>query len=62
MIEVRAALILLGSAGCGAIAGALRLAAGGSWPDALLTASAGFGVAVGVLVVLVKRDSSPEGS
>ncbi|WP_285758626.1 hypothetical protein [Nocardiopsis ansamitocini] len=62
MIEVRAALILLGSTGCAALAGALRLAAGASWPDALLAAGAGFGAAVGVLVLMVERDRSAGGS
>lgn len=58
MIDVRAALVLLGSGGCGAIAGALRLAAGGGWPDALLTAGAAVAATVTVLVVLVKTDRS----
>ncbi|GAA1465005.1 hypothetical protein GCM10009603_43930 [Nocardiopsis exhalans] len=60
MLEVRAALILLGSAGCGVITGALRLAAGTSWPDSLLAAGAAAGAALGILVLVVKADRSPE--
>lgn len=58
MIDVRAALVLLGSGGCGAIAGALRLAAGGGWPEALLTAGAAAAAAIGILTMLVKADRS----
>lgn len=61
MVDVRTGLILLGSTGCAVLAGALRLAAGVSWPDALLAAGAAFGVAVGILALLVKSDRSPEG-
>ena len=60
MIDVRAAVILLGSAGCGAIAGALQLAAGGSWPDSLRAAGAALALAVGVLALVVKDSKSPE--
>ncbi|MEU5858725.1 hypothetical protein ABZ799_25675 [Nocardiopsis dassonvillei] len=62
MIEVRAALILVDSKGCAALAGALRLAAGASWSDVLLAAGAVFGAAVGILVLLVRSDRSPNGS
>ncbi|QKW32458.1 hypothetical protein HUT17_04820 (plasmid) [Nocardiopsis flavescens] len=61
MIEVRAALILVASTGCAALTGGLRLAAGASWPDALLAAGAAFGAALGVLVLVVKHDRSPGG-
>jgi hypothetical protein len=54
MIEVRAALILLGSTGCGAVAGALCLAAGASWPAALLGAGSAVGAAFGVLCLVVE--------
>lgn len=60
MIEVRAALILLGSTGCGVLAGTLRLAAGASWPDALLAAGAAFGAAVGILTLVVRSDRSSD--
>ncbi|CAM3746698.1 hypothetical protein [Nocardiopsis rhodophaea] len=62
MIEVRAALILLASVGAGVIAGALRLAAGASWPDALLTAGAAAGAAFGLLTVAVKPDNPSDPS
>lgn len=60
MIEVRAALVLLGSAGAGAVTGALRLAAGASWPDAVLAAGAAFGGALGLLLVVVKGERAEE--
>lgn len=60
MIDVRAAVILLGSVGVGAIAGALRLAAGGSWPDSLGVAGAALAFAVGVLALVVKESDSPQ--
>lgn len=58
MIDVRAAVILLGSAGCGVVTGALRLVAGDSWPNALLAAAAASGIALGVLATVVKADDS----
>lgn len=53
MIEVRAALILLASAGCGVLTAALRLAAGASWPDSLLAAGAASGAALGILAFVI---------
>lgn len=58
MIEVRATVILLGSAGCAFVTGALGLAASASWPESLLAAGGAAGVAVGVLTTLVKDDDS----
>lgn len=54
MIEVRAALILLGSAGCGVLAAALQLADGGSWPSALLLGGSAAAGACALLVLLVR--------
>ncbi|MGI5122819.1 hypothetical protein ACQEU5_25210 [Marinactinospora thermotolerans] len=49
MLDVRTALILLGSTGAGALAVALCLADGDSWPAALLV---GGGAAAGACALL----------
>lgn len=58
MIEVRAAVILLGSAGCAVVTGALGLAAGASWPEALLMAAGSVAAAFAVLTHVVTDDPS----
>ncbi|GAA1749001.1 hypothetical protein GCM10009834_02260 [Streptomonospora arabica] len=54
MIGMRAALTLLGSAGIGALAAALTLADGGSWPAALLMGGAAATGACGLLAWLIR--------
>ncbi|WP_436892264.1 hypothetical protein [Nocardiopsis dassonvillei] len=53
-------MILIGAGGCAVLAGALRLAAEASWPEALLVAGAALGAAVGLLATLVKEEALPE--
>ncbi len=53
MLEVRVALILIGSAMIGAITVGLCLADGTSWPSALLSGGAAAGAAVGVLALAI---------
>lgn len=55
MIDLRAAVILLGSLTIAGIAVALRLADSATWPTALLTGGAAFCAACGLFVVLVKN-------
>ncbi|XKK39446.1 hypothetical protein HFP72_35225 [Nocardiopsis sp. ARC36] len=56
-MTVRMAVILIGAAGCAALAGALRLVDGASWPEALLVAGAALGAAVGLLATVVKGEA-----
>jgi hypothetical protein len=60
MLDVRTALILLGSAGVGVLAVALRLADGGSWPAALLVGGGAAAGACALLGMLI-RPGNPRG-
>ncbi|MEU0238043.1 hypothetical protein ABZ234_10160 [Nocardiopsis sp. NPDC006198] len=55
-MTVRMAVILIGAAGCAALAGALRLVDRASWPEA---AGAALGAAVGLLATVVKGEDPP---
>lgn len=61
MLDLRTALILLGTALVSLMAGGLQLADGQSWPAALFTAGTAGGVALGVLsAVIAKSGEHPK--